>query len=129
MWKHPICILEQTSFSSQCVTAPFRLQNWVWFPHSMFNTVENCYVPSMLILFLFRIQSFVYQNILFKGQSKVKWFFQAKVSYKKRTNEFDFTIMIPQVDLFSFVFWKKSKTPKKHFEINWPLDVLYAWCM
>ena len=25
------------------------------------------------------------------------------------------------VDLFSFVFWKKVKTPKRHFEINWPL--------
>ena len=30
----------------------------------------------------------------------------------ERTNEFDFTTMIPQIDLFSFVFWKKSKTPK-----------------
>ena len=29
--------------------------------------------------------------------------------------------MIPQGDLFSFVFWEKLKTPKKHFEINWPL--------
>ena len=29
--------------------------------------------------------------------------------------------MIPQVDMFSFIFWKKSKTPKNHFEINWPL--------
>ena len=29
--------------------------------------------------------------------------------------------MIPQVDLFSFVFWKNLKTPKRHFEINWPL--------
>ena len=37
---------------------------------------------------------------------------------KKRTNEFDSAAMIPQVDLFLFVFWKKSKTPKKHFEIN-----------
>ena len=27
------------------------------------------------------------------------------------------------VDLFSFVFWKKVKTPKRHFEINWPLDI------
>ena len=26
------------------------------------------------------------------------------------------------VDLFSFVFWKKVKTPKRHFEINWPLN-------
>ena len=29
--------------------------------------------------------------------------------------------MIPQVDLFSFFFWKKLKTPKRRFEINWPL--------
>ena len=29
--------------------------------------------------------------------------------------------MIPQFDLFSFVFWRKLKTPKRHFEINWPL--------
>ena len=36
-------------------------------------------------------------------------------------NEFDFTTMKPQVDLFSIVFWKKLKTPKRHFEINWPL--------
>ena len=25
-------------------------------------------------------------------------------------------------DMFSFVFWKKLKTPKRHFEINWPLS-------
>ena len=24
-------------------------------------------------------------------------------------------------DLFSFVFWRKLKTSKRHFEINWPL--------
>jgi hypothetical protein len=37
--------------------------------------------------------------------------------------------MIPQVDLFSFVFWKKLKTQKtKHFEINWPLvDTKYKY--
>ena len=50
-----------------------------------------------------------------KGQTKSKLFFQADVSSKKRTNEFNFTTMIPQVDLFSFVFWKKLKTPKRHF--------------
>ena len=32
--------------------------------------------------------------------------------------EFDFTTMTPQVDLFSFVFWEKLKTPIRHFEIN-----------
>jgi hypothetical protein len=57
----------------------------------------------------------------FKGQTNSKWFFQADVSSKKWTNKFDFTTMIPQVDLFSFVFWKKLKTPKRHFEIDWPL--------
>ena len=36
-------------------------------------------------------------------------------------SEFNFTTMIPQVDLSSFVFWKKLKTPKRHFEINCPL--------
>ena len=25
-------------------------------------------------------------------------------------------------DVFSFVFWKKLKTPKRHFEIIWPLE-------
>ena len=29
--------------------------------------------------------------------------------------------MKPQFDLFSFVFWRKLKTPKRHFEIIWPL--------
>ena len=47
--------------------------------------------------------------------------FHGNVSSKKWPNEFDFTIMIPQVDLFLFFFWKKLKTTKRHFEINWPL--------
>ena len=65
-----------------------------------------------------------------KGQKKSKWFYLANVSSKKRTNEFYFTIMKPQVDLISFVFWRKLKTPKKHFEIIWPLQTgreRYSW--
>ena len=57
-------------------------------------------------------------STIFKGQTNSKRFFQADVFSKKRTNEFYFTTMKPQVDLFSFVFWKKLKTPKRHFEIN-----------
>ena len=53
-----------------------------------------------------------------KGQTKSKWFFQTDVSSKKLT-KFDFTTMIPQVDLFLYVFWKKLETPKRHFD--WPL--------
>ena len=58
-----------------------------------------------------------------KGQKKLKLFFQVDVSSKKRMNEFYFTTMKPLVDLFSFVFWKKLMTPKRHSEINWPLVV------
>ena len=56
-----------------------------------------------------------------KGQVISKWFLGSSISSKKWTNEFNFTTMISQVDLFSFVFWRKSMTPKNHFEINWPL--------
>ena len=53
-----------------------------------------------------------------KGQLISKGHFGILNSPKKRTKKFDFNTMIPQVDLFSFVFWKKLKTPKRHFEIN-----------
>ena len=56
-----------------------------------------------------------------KGQLISKCFLGSSISSKKQTNEFDFTTMIPQVDLFLFVFWRKSTTQKNHFEINWPL--------
>ena len=53
-----------------------------------------------------------------KRQTKSEQFFQANVSSKKQTNEFYFTTMKPQVDLFLLVFWKKLKAPKRHFEIK-----------
>ena len=42
--------------------------------------------------------------------------------FQKWMNKFDFTTMLPQVDLSSFVIWKKLTIPKRHFEINWPLQ-------
>ena len=48
---------------------------------------------------------------------------QEEISSKKRTNEFYSTTMKPQVNLFLFVFWRKLKTPKRHLEINWPLNI------
>ena len=42
-----------------------------------------------------------------KGQTKSKLFFQANVSSKKQTNEFDFTIMIPK--LVSIRFLEKNE--------------------
>ena len=52
-----------------------------------------------------------------KGQLISKTNCQAVNSSKKQTNEFVFTGM----NVFTFVFWKKLKTPKRHFEITWPL--------
>ena len=47
-----------------------------------------------------------------KGQTKSKWFFQADVSSKKRTNEFDFTTMrlvfvrvLEEIDDTKKTFW------------------------
>ena len=40
-------------------------------------------------------------------------------SSKKRTNEFVFTGFY----MFLFVFWKKLRTPQRHFEIIWPLGL------
>ena len=48
-------------------------------------------------------------------------------SSKKRTKKFDLTTMIPQIELFSFVFRKNLKTTKGHFEINWPLPLVSQW--
>ena len=53
-----------------------------------------------------------------KGQTNSKWFFQGNVSSKKWTNKFNFTTVIPEVDLFSFLFWRKLKTPKSYFETD-----------
>ena len=41
--------------------------------------------------------------------------FQADVSSKKRTNEFYFTAMKPQTDLFLFVFLKEIEDTKETF--------------
>jgi hypothetical protein len=62
-----------------------------------------------------------------KRHSEINWplkvrqiwndFFKLTILPKnERTNS---TLLL--VNLFSFVFWMKVKTPKIHFEINWPL--------
>ena len=55
------------------------------------------------------------ENLIAKGLTKSKWFFQADVSSKKRTNKFDFTTMITQVDLFSLCFLEEIEDIKKTF--------------
>ena len=43
-------------------------------------------------------------------------FFQADVSSKKQTNEFYFTTMKPQVDLYSFLFLEEIEDTKNKFQ-------------
>ena len=52
-----------------------------------------------------------------KGQLIAKANCQAREFFQKRTNEFVFTTM----QRVFVHFWKKLKTPKRHFEIIWPL--------
>ena len=53
-----------------------------------------------------------------KGQLISKDFLVSSILPKNEQKKFDFTTMIPQVNLFSFVFWRKLKTPIRLFEIN-----------
>ena len=47
-----------------------------------------------------------------KGQIISKGFLMSSISSIKRMKEFDFTTMIPQVDLFSFVFLEEIADTK-----------------
>ena len=53
-----------------------------------------------------------------KGQLISKGLFGIFYSPKKQRKKFNFTTMIPEVELFSFVFLGELKTPKRRFEIN-----------
>ena len=86
---------------------------------STYSEVSN---KHRVLLILFEKIPTKCLSCIIKGQLISKWFLGSSISSKKRTNKFDFTTMIPQVDMFSFVFLRKSTTPKKRFEINWPLE-------
>ena len=77
------------------------------------NQIKSCqYCLKNFLAFLFKI--------IIIGQLISKRLFGIINSSRKRTKQFNLT-MIPLVDLFSYVFWKNLKTPKRHFEIHWPL--------
>ena len=47
------------------------------------------------------------------------WNYFFKPMFLPKNERINLTLLL--VYLFSFVFWKKVKTPKRHFEIKWPL--------
>ena len=53
-----------------------------------------------------------------KGQTIWNDFF--KWMFLQKNEQINLTLLL--VNLFLFVFWKKVKTPKRHFEINWPVE-------
>ena len=100
-----------------------------WAPPLKFHTIAwtTIFVQKLRSIFpfwmskhLIHIKKSLTTN--YKRSEKVKLIFQADVSSKKRKNKFYFTTVKPQVDLFLFMFWRKLKNPKRHFEITWPLN-------
>ena len=81
-------------------------------PKVRFTPCNNWYFGVIKVLF------FLWKT---KAQLISKCFLGPSISSKKkRTNEFVFTSM-----RIVFVrFWRKSMTPKNHFEINWPLPIM-----
>ena len=53
-----------------------------------------------------------------KGQTKLEWFF-FKLTFLPKNERTNLTLLL--CDLFLFIFWKKLKIRKRHFEISWPL--------
>ena len=89
---------------------------------SQLASLLKVYLESRQFSVFLDIDRYLFKNykiLLYpKGQITSKANYGILNSSKKRTNKFDFTTMIPQVDLFTFVFWRKLKTPKRHFEVN-----------
>ena len=80
------------------------------------------YCVQLLSYYQFTYYGIVKPSKYIKVRQSQNDFFKPTFSPKKRTNEFYFTTMKPQVDLFSFVFWRKLKTPKRHLKLgNSPL--------
>ena len=65
--------------------------------------------------FNLQIQNDFQPILIFKGQLISKYLFGIFNSPKKRMKKFNFTTMIPQVDLFSFVFLEEIEDTKKTF--------------
>ena len=53
----------------------------------------------------------------------MKRLFRIFNSSRKQTKKLHLTSMVPQVEPIFFCFLEELKTPKRHFEINWPLAI------
>jgi hypothetical protein len=69
----------------------------------MFTRLLSCLMDSFKCQFLF-----MSKKIIAKGQTNSKWFFQADVSSKNRTNKFDFTTLQRRL-----CRWREGGGPKR----------------
>ena len=122
---------EEAGKNFRCLNKYSKSLSWAEnlnFPHKTVNNLFNFSAQDSDLEYSFwqRKNSSVSSDLK-PPQTKSKKKFQADISSKKRMNEFYFTTMKPQIDLFSFVFWRKLKTPKRHFEIKWPFIMIISW--
>ena len=76
------------------------------------NSVSQiCIFFVMLQKYLIALFQICFWWFLIRGQTNSKWFFQADVSSKKRTNKFDFTVLVILLH-----------TPVKSYVVKWPLE-------
>ena len=110
--KGIICLLSLTNHLMDCILTcrtSDMLLNFTW----QFN--------QFCLILTHKVAKSTYNSDHLKGQL-ISWGLFGILNFpKKRTKKFNFTTLISQVDLFSFVFWQKLKTSKRNFEINWSL--------
>ena len=84
----------------------FKIFSWFQYFLTKFNRIDE-WSWKLLLSKVAQIQC-----CKIKGQLISKGLFGILNSPKKRTKKFDLTTMIPQVELFSFVFWKNWRHQK-----------------
>ena len=100
------------------------------------DSVENLTFlcrPFWIFSFNFFFLLYPYSNLSlfmwFQGWDEILMI--TLISSKKLGVYRNMNITVPLADLFSFFFWKNLKTPRRQFEINWPLVVTvkcsYFW--
>ena len=96
---------------------------WPHFWNTMLHSQRNTYLFQKKMMY----SSALNKRLSLKVRQSQNDFFKPMFPPKKETNKFYFTAMKPQVDLFWFFFWRKLKTPKRHFETNGSLKMRSHW--
>ena len=82
------------------------------------NCIFFCRYRSLVCLKIHLHWPFFY---LSKRSNNFKRTFRYPQFFQKTNEKIGLNYYYTSGWIFSFVFWKNLKTPKKHFEINWPI--------